>query len=215
MPSDSRPFLRVGLTGGIGAGKSIVAGMFAELGRTVFSADEIAKDLMVSSDEVRQAVVRAFGAESYHADGSLNRGFLAGRIFSQSRLRHSLEGIVHPVVIAEILSRIHYLPQERQLPYVVIEAALIYESGFDQHLDYVVVVEADEMTRIQRISARDQLSEDEIRNRMRAQLPGRVISGRGDFVIKNNGSLNDLRNAVAFFDRILCQMSSEHSLPKN
>jgi dephospho-CoA kinase len=206
MPSSVRDFLLVGLTGGIGSGKSAAADMFKELGRRTFSADAIAKALMAEDVGVRDAIIGRFGPGAYAPDGTLNRAFLANTIFSDVRSRKALERIVHPPTIAFIQRCAASLSLDQRRPYVVVEAALIYESGFDKDLDCVIVVDADEQTRVQRIMARDRLSSGDVAARMQAQMAPASKARRADFVIANNGGLDELRSRVLFIDRLLRHM---------
>jgi dephospho-CoA kinase len=155
---------------------------------------------------VQRAVAARFGSESYLADGSLNRPFLAKTIFSSQRARKALEKIVHPATIAEIHRQIAALDDQMRRPYVVVEAALIYESGFDNDLDHVVVIEADEADRMQRLVHRDGLSREDVFRRFKAQMGPTEKSRKADFVIRNCGTVEDLRMKVKFIDTVLRKM---------
>jgi dephospho-CoA kinase len=208
MKRSSRyPFLRVGVTGGIGSGKSTVCELFAGLGRFVISADRIAKDIANDDPKARRAIELEFGAASYLPDGTLDRKKMAAVVFSDETKRAALNSIIHPLVFKEIDRRLDGLPQGQGSPYVLIEAALIYESGMDAALDVVVVVTAEESSRVARISARDNVPREEIRKRIAAQLPNEAKVKKADFVIHNDGTETELRSTVQFIDSLLTRIT--------
>jgi dephospho-CoA kinase len=206
MRNSGRDFLLVGVTGGIGSGKSAAAQLLSHLGRHTISADVVAKSLMTEDASLRSAITRQFGGSAYHHDGTLNRPFLAQTVFSDPRQRKALERLVHPPTIAFIHHQAASLPAAQRRPYMVVEAALIFESGFDKDLDRVIVVVAEEETCTRRIMARDHLSASEVAGRMRAQMSPTLKARRADFVIENNGSIDELRSRIVFIDRLLQQM---------
>jgi dephospho-CoA kinase len=202
MRSDSG-FLRVGVTGGIGSGKSEVCALFAGLGREVISADIIANEITETDDDVRRQLRTVFGEGVYAGDGRLNRAWLARVVFGDARRRKQLNGIVHPVVFRRLEARISSLSPQRAAPYIIIEAALIYESGLDRTLDCVIVVDADEQTRITRVMQRDGCTRDDVLRRIAAQMPAPRKVARADFVIRNERNATDLDCKVRFLDTVL------------
>ena len=205
MPSD-RVFFLVGVTGGIGSGKSAVCAGFEHLGRTVLSADALAREIMDRDASVKNKVLRLFGEAAYTPEGILDRKFVAERAFGDPSARKRLDAIVHPVVFREIDSRISQLSHEQRLPYIIIEAALIYESGLDKQLDYVIVVEAEQETRIRRVMERDHCSREEVLRRMAAQLAADTKVKLADFVIRNDSGNQRIHSKVQFLDHLLRQM---------
>lgn len=205
MPSD-RDFFLVGVTGGIGSGKSIVCAAFEQLGRTVISADALAREIMDSEDSVKKKVQQLFGPASYTPEGKLDRKFVAARAFSGASARKKLDAIVHPAVFREIDRRVSSLSPEQRQPYIIIEAALIFESGLDKQLDYVIVVHAEEETRIRRVIERDICTREEVLRRMAAQLPPDEKVKRADFVIRNESNSSQLASKIQFIDTLLRQM---------
>ncbi len=195
---ESRPgtTLRVGVTGGIGSGKSLVCSFFQKLGAPVLSADDIAKDLMTNDSGLRKALARLLGPEAYLADGSLNRKFIAERIFSAPALQKKVNALVHPKVAREIDRRMKAL--NGLTPYVIVEAALIYEAGLDAMLDSVVVVDAETEVRIQRVQERDRSSREDVEKRTEAQWSNKRKVQRADYVLRNNGSIHELGQNVRF-----------------
>lgn len=206
MPSD-RDFFLVGVTGGIGSGKSAVCAGFQQLGRTVLSADGIAREIMDREVPIKKKVQQLLGAAAYTSEGKLNRKFVADRVFTDSSSKKKLDAIVHPAVFREIENQVSSLPPERRNPYVIVEAALIYESGLDKDLDYVIVVEAGEETRIRRVMQRDTCSREEVLRRIAAQMAPDEKSKRADFVIRNDSSPDQLPPKIRFIDHLLTQMA--------
>jgi dephospho-CoA kinase len=196
----------VGVTGGIGSGKSAVCRAFAALGRSVISADAIARDLTERDPGVRAAIARAFGAEIYAPDGPLRRQALAALVFASAAKLRTLNAIVHPPTRAAIDAAVADLPAASRSPYVILEAALIYESGLDKQLGAVVVVRADEEVRITRVMQRDGLGRQEVLARMRAQMPAEEKARRADLIIDNNREESELGPKVRFIDTLLVHM---------
>jgi dephospho-CoA kinase len=190
--------LTVGITGGIGAGKTTVCKIFEELGAKVIYADELAKEIMENDESLKKKIKKIFGEKSY-IGGKLNRKFIADIIFSSDEKRKLLESIVHPAVIKRILSDLKKIADEGKYNFVVVEAALIFESGFDKELDYVLVVDADDEIKIKRIMERDKCSKEEVLKRMRAQLDSKIKRELADMVIINDGDIDELRKKVSFF----------------
>ena len=190
--------LTVGITGGIGAGKTTVCKIFEELGAKVIYADELAKEIMENDESLKKKIKKIFGEKSY-IGGKLNRKFIADIIFSSDEKRKLLESIVHPAVIKRILSDLKKIADEGKYNFVIVEAALIFESGFDKELDYVLVVDADDEIKIRRIMERDKCSKEEVLKRMRAQLDSKIKRELADMVIINDGDIDELRKKVSFF----------------
>ena len=202
-PTRNRDFLLVGVTGGIGSGKSVVCSLFSRLGRTVISADEIARNLTESDPTVRASIGKAFGQDLYRPDGSLDRRRLASIVFESAEALERLNSIVHPRVFKEIDRQLALLTVEKRRPYVVVEAALVFESGLDRKLDRVIVVDAIEETRISRVMERDGSSRQEVVARMSSQMSPEEKRKRADFVIQNDQTLQQLGEKVLFLDALL------------
>lgn len=180
--------------------------MFAALGRTVLSADDIGRELTNTRDDIKSAIRAAFGPDVILPDGTPDRARLAEIVFSHPPSRRKLDAIIHPHVFTAIDSALARLATERSLPYVLIEAALVYETGMDRHLDHVIVVTADEETRIQRVLARRGESREKVVARMKAQMAPQKQLQRADFVIDNSGTPAELDEKVKFLDTILSMM---------
>ena len=171
---------KVGITGGIGSGKSTVCRLFAERGVAVYDTDAAAKRLMAEDEALKRGIVARFGAESY-CDGVLNRPYLAERVFGDDKEREALNGLVHPAVIADF----ERWAEEQQGEYVVLESAILFEAGLDKHLDRVVAVLAPEALRVERAMKRDGATRAQILSRMAAQLDDDTLSRRADVSVVN------------------------------
>ncbi len=157
--------LKIGLTGGIGSGKSTVARIFEVLGVPVYYADAAAKRLMNEDDDVKLSITNAFGKDAY-INGILNRDYVAKQVFNSEEKIKTLNAIVHPATIKD--AELWF--QKQQSPYVIKEAALIFESGSNAALDYVIGVQSPENMRIRRAIQRDNISEEQVKARMSKQM---------------------------------------------
>jgi dephospho-CoA kinase len=205
--------LKVGLTGGIAAGKSVVGEMFVALGARLVQADRIAHSLMQPGEAVYNEVVRHFGREILDPDGSVNRAKLAEAAFGSataaegnrdSPIQHSrieeLNRIVHPVVIRSQDAWMQEMGRQDPHAVAIVEAALILEAGAGGHFDRLIVVTCDEEQRVARFAARQKIDLEAARNevvrRMAAQLPDEQKVKAADHVIDNSGSLDETREQV-------------------
>jgi dephospho-CoA kinase len=179
--------LRVGLTGGIASGKSTVARIFRELGASVLDADRIAREIVPPGSAALARIVRAFGKEMLGPDGTLNRAALAAVVFANEGKRRVLEGILHPLILDEIDRRIEKLARDDPGGVVVVEAALILELGRQTEFDALVVVWAEEEQQRRRLMKRDNLSAEDVDQRLGAQMPLAEKRRRAQFVVDNSG----------------------------
>lgn len=200
--------LAVGVTGGIGSGKSEVCAVFSSLGAIVYSADTLAKQLLDTDPQIQMRVKKSFGAHLYKEDGKLDRKALARLTFSDDTLLARLNAIVHPKM-TDVLQRI--IENEKRLHthnLILVEAALIYEAGIEQMFDYVIVVDAGESERLERVVRRDASTRADILQRMKAQHSPEEKAERADFVLRNTGTLADLRAKCEFLFSLLSRMSA-------
>ncbi|MGA8309659.1 MAG: dephospho-CoA kinase [Terriglobales bacterium] len=193
--------LKVGLTGGIAAGKSVVGEMFAALGAHVIQADEISHQLMQPGQAVYREVVAHFGAEILNPDGSVNRPRLAELAFSGKPSRvQELNQIVHPAVIRREEEWMEQVSQRDPQAVAIVEAALILEAGMAKGLDRLVVVTCRPEQRIERWARRLNVDEEtarrEVTRRMAVQLPDEEKIKAGDYVVDNSGPLDETRRQV-------------------
>lgn len=173
--------LKIGLTGGIGSGKTTVAKIFETLGVPVFYADQEAKRLMNTDEDLKNAIKKHFGEEAYQ-NGHLNRQYLGSVVFNDTYKLELLNALVHPVTIRHAEAWI----QKQQAPYVIKEAALLFEAGSAGPLDFVIGVYAPEALRIKRVMDRDGVSRDEVLKRIRRQIDEDIKMRLCDFVVKND-----------------------------
>ena len=173
--------LRIGLTGGIGSGKSVVAKVFETLGIPVYYADDAAKRLMNTNEELKDAIIKNFGEGSY-ANEELDRKYIASIVFNDKEKLELLNSLTHPATIRDAEE---WMKQQTSL-YIIKEAALLFESGANKNLDYVIGVYAPLPLRIKRVIAMDGISKEEIIKRISRQMDEEEKLKRCDFIITNN-----------------------------
>jgi dephospho-CoA kinase len=201
--------MQVGITGGIGSGKSMVCRIFHLLGVPVYDADSRAKSLMTTDGILISAVKKEFGVLSYNQDGTLNRNYLALEVFSDKDRLTKLNNLVHPRVGVDYE---RWLKQQTGSRYIIKEAALIFETGTYRVLDKVIVVHAPEQLRIKRVLQRDtQRSEQQIREIIRNQLPEEEKILRADYVIDNDENRLVIPQVIDL-DNSLSRMAEGHSI---
>jgi dephospho-CoA kinase len=184
---DHKQCLRVGITGGIGSGKSTVARMFAALGVPVYDADYWARWLIQHDASLRQKIVELLGPNAYDASGAYDRAYVAGIVFHDKEKLAGLNALVHPAV--ELHGRQWHEEQcHTGVPYTLKEAALLIESGSYRHLDALIVVTAPEPLRIRRVMQRDGVPAEAVQARIRNQMPEAEKAALADFVIVNDGA---------------------------
>ncbi len=174
--------LKVGITGGIGSGKSTICRFFETLGAPVYLADSEAKALMNSSPLIRSQLMRTFGRDIYQPDHTLNRKKLAQQIFQSADLLEKVNLLVHPIVRQHFLTWLN----KQNGDYVVYEAAILFESGFYPAMDFNILVTAPEEERIRRTMARGDITLEDVKNRMARQWPDKEKMKMADFVIIND-----------------------------
>lgn len=188
--------LVVGLTGGIGCGKSEVRRRLLNAGYKVLDADTLAKQLAETDPVIVSKIKREFGESMYDAAGHLQRKALAAVVFNDRQQLEKLNGIIHPRVINAVERQIDELQQQHE-KVVIVEAALHYEVHWNEAMDVMVVVNALFEKRLARVMQRDGVDEAAVRRRMANQLPLEEKVKRADYVIENNGDLAALDAAVA------------------
>ncbi|OIN58667.1 dephospho-CoA kinase [Arsenicibacter rosenii] len=175
--------LQIGVTGGIGSGKSLVCRIFQAFGVPVYAADDRAKWLTQHDPILKADIIRLLGKEAYDVQGQYNRAFVASHVFHNPDLLRQLNGLIHPRVYADTLNWV----QQQHYPYVIKEAALMKAAGDHNTLDKVVVVHAPEAVRIERIHRRDpHRSETEIRNIIARQISDEERFRIADFIVYND-----------------------------
>jgi dephospho-CoA kinase len=194
----------VGLTGGIGSGKSEVANLFAARGADVLDADQVAHDISRQGESGYDAIIASLGDEFLRADGELDRGALRRRAFDDPTFRRDLELLLHPLIAARLEQAIAKLTG----PYCILVVPLLLErSGFSRRVARVLVVDCPEQEQVRRVQARSGLDADEVRRIMATQLPRAERLAQADDVIDNSGSREALLPQVARLDARYCELA--------
>lgn len=196
--------MKVGITGGIGSGKSTVCRLFAQRGVAVYDSDAEAKRLMAESPELRAAVSARFGAEAY-AGGALNRPYLAGKVFSDPAALAGLNALVHPAVLADFAA----WAERQEGSYVILESAILFDAGLEDSVDRTVAVLAPLELRLERTCRRDKCDPEAVRRRIAAQSDDDVLSEKADYTLVNIFE-PDLEPTVAELDRIFTHEAAEY-----
>ena len=198
--------LKIGLTGGIGSGKTKLAHIFEVLGIPVYYADDAAKRLMNEDEHLKQQIIQHFGEESY-VDGKLNRSFVASVIFSDAEKTKLINSIIHPVTIADA----ELWMNKQTAPYAIKEAALIFEANAEKNLDLVIGVQSPLPIRIQRVMQRDNITEEAVLARMQKQMNEEEKMSRCDFIIINNEKELLIPQVVALHEKLLENLYRIHN----
>jgi dephospho-CoA kinase len=190
--------LKVGLTGGIGSGKTTVAQIFEVLSIPVYYADSAARDLMNKDPDLKKKIITSFGPDAYK-NGELNRTYLGSIVFHNSEKLKLLNSIVHPVTIRNSENWM----KNQKTPYAIKEAALIFEAGIEKYLDYIIGVTAPESLRIQRVIERDHITMQKVLDRVQHQMDEKEKISRCDFVIQNDGIRTLIPQVLEIHERLL------------
>ena len=200
--------LTIGLTGGIGSGKSAVADMFSRLGVPVVDADVIAHEVVEPGTKALSEVVAVFGKAILAPDGTLARGRVAEIVFEDPEKKQLLESIIHPRVREEIRA---FKQAHKDHEYIIVVIPLLLESGQQDLVDRVLVVNADERVRIRRVQARDERSEAQVRAIISNQADDAQRKAAANDMLDNNGSLEELLNAVRQLHDKYLAMAAQHN----
>ncbi len=186
--------MKVGITGGIGSGKSTVCKIFEVLGIPVYYADDRAKWLMHHQPDLVKGIKAAFGDKAYHADNTLNRPYIADIVFNNKEKLDELNALVHPAVFQDGIA---WNEAHTDAPYTLKEAAILFESGSIMTVDKVITVFAPKEIRIQRVRSRDNTTREAVEARMSKQMPEEEKIKRSDFVIYNDGEHSLIKQVLA------------------
>lgn len=178
---------KVGITGGIGSGKSTACRIFEALGIPIYDADTQAKKIMFTDISVKRKVRELLGKDAYFKNGKLNKTFIASKIFTDKTLLQKVNDIVHPAVHNDSLRWMEHYKNNKEIPYLMKEAALLIESGTYKALDKLIVVTCPEETRINRVMKRDKLTYEEVKTKVDSQMLESDKIRYADFIIKNDG----------------------------
>jgi dephospho-CoA kinase len=199
MKKQSPDKLVIGLTGGVGTGKTTAARMFKQAGADVIDADRIVHGFLARGSTAYREIVKVFGAEILLQNGEINRRDLGKLVFKDRRLRKKLERILHP----RVKRRINELIKLSRKKLVIVDAPLLYEAGMERSMDKVVVVVASSDTQMRRCRSRKGFSKEEIISRIASQLPLKDKIRSADFVIDNNGTRTHTHAQVELIRRSL------------
>ena len=189
----------VGITGGIGCGKSVVSKIIGLMGYPVYDSDKNAKKIVDESDEIRAGLISRFGTEIYNGT-KLNRKLLAEKIFSDNEARSFVNSLIHPAVLKDFIrwSELNL----KKVDVVFIESAILFESGFNKYVDKILLVISTDKLRIERIRKRDNALISEIRKRIQSQIPQKERIKKSDCIIKNDEKRSLLQQIRLFLENI-------------
>lgn len=182
---------KVGLTGGIGSGKSYVARRFAALGIPIYYADKEAKRLMIQDKTLKLGIKDLLGSEAYYKNGRLNKPYVAGKIFKDKRLLAGINHLVHPAVKRDFMA----WADRQETKYVIEESAILFENGLDKSFDTIILVTADKHLRISRVIKRDKVRKEQVIARMNQQLTDEKKLPLAKFVVINDEE-SDLNSQI-------------------
>ncbi|HAY34993.1 MAG TPA: dephospho-CoA kinase [Ignavibacteria bacterium] len=191
--------LLIGVTGGIGSGKTEVCKLLSKRGFKVLHSDKIAKNLYRTDKKLVKDIIKVFGKDIVNYKGKINLPKLREKIFSSRKYYTAINKIVHPVVISDIKKFV----KDNNYDIVIIESALIFESGLSKSMDYIITVFSNKKERIDRLKIRDEASTKSINELMKFQVDEKKKMEQSDFVIINNKSLKDLKIQTDFLSKIL------------
>ena len=187
--------LKIGLTGGIGSGKTTVANIFKQLGIPIYLSDDRAKALMLENESLRKSLIGLFGEQSY-VDGVLNRAYIASKVFTNKEELNKLNALVHPVLEKDFEA----WSIVQQSPYIIKEAAILFESGANKGLDKVILVEAPKELKISRVVQRDGIERSDVIARMDKQWSDEKKRAFSDDVIINDEKFSLLEQVLKLHD---------------
>ena len=210
----SRPFLLVGLTGGIATGKSTVAKMLRELGCVIIDADVLAREVVEPGEPAYEDIVAEFGSDVTQADGSLDRKRLGAIVFADAARRKRLEAMTHPRIRERFARRLQELTEQGFAGLVFFDAAVMIESGNYRNMDRLVVVATDEATQRERLQGRDGIGADEAARRMASQMPVTEKAKLADHVIDNAGDRTATERQVRrVHEALLAELRTRQGAP--
>lgn len=192
--------IQIGVTGGIGSGKTTVCRLFETIGIPVYYADTRAKQIMVENQDLIAGIKSTFGEKAYTPEGQLDRAYLAQIVFNDQSKLNQLNALVHPVVHQDSAD---WLAAQKGVPYTLYEAALLIESGGYQRMHKLITVFASQETRVQRVIKRDGSSREQVLARLNKQLPEIEKIKKADFIINNDGQHSLIQQVYALHHKFL------------
>ena len=187
--------LKIGLTGGIGTGKTTVAKEFEAMGVPVYYADDRAKEIMQKDPEIKAQIMSLFSKKAYK-DNSLNTRYISGIVFENPNLLKKLEKIVHPAVRKDFCIWV----KKQKADYIIVENAILHKTGMDQLVDFVVTVTANETERLKRLKKRDGKTETALKKIIKNQDSTNKLLKKTNYILENNGNLKNLKEKILKLD---------------
>ena len=185
-----------GLTGGIGTGKSTASGMFSELGAHIIDADKIARDILPAGSPLLKIITQTFGKDILNDDGSLNREKLGRMVFSDKKLLGKLNTLTHSYIIRNIKEEKTELEKSQPDGVIILDAPLLYETTLERAVEKVIVVSSTREIQLKRLVENRGMAQEDAENRINSQMPVEEKAKRANYVIDNNGTIDDLRLLV-------------------
>ncbi|MEC8739221.1 MAG: dephospho-CoA kinase [Bacteroidota bacterium] len=192
--------IQVGVTGGIGVGKTTVGQIFETLGAPIYKSDDRAKILMNSSDELKSQIIEAFGYDAYNRDKQLNRSYLATVVFNNPKKLQVLNSLVHPTVLEDYRN---WFSEQNNVPYTIKEAALMFETDSHKSMDCIIVVTCPINLRIDRIVKRDHMKRDEVLKRIENQMSDKQRLEKAQYRVKNDGKQSIIKQTIDLHHKFL------------
>jgi dephospho-CoA kinase len=193
--------LVVGITGGIGSGKSTFCEILTQNNFPVIHSDNMAKEIMATDDAVKKRIIETLGTQSYFNDGKINTHYLRDIVFNDFEKLQILNSIVHPAVIKKTKEKIEDLKKNNRI--IFVESALIYEANFDELFDFIILIYSEQNERLRRVKQRSNLTDEEILKIMQTQIPDEEKRKYADIIVENNDNIDDLKNRAKFILTIL------------
>ena len=200
----------VGLTGGIGSGKSAAAKLFSELGVSIVNADQIARDIVEPGSAALDAIAEHFGSDILLDDGALDRAQLRQKIFANPNERQWLEQLTHPLIGTAIFDFLNAKRNDNEAPYRILESPLLMETSQQQLAQRLLLIDVPEAVQIARTMARDNNTEEQVRAIIEAQMSREEKRSRADDIIENTGTLEQLQQRVSALHEKYCQLAQSY-----
>ncbi len=193
--------LVVGITGGIGSGKSTFCEILTQNNFPVIHSDNMAKEIMATDDAVKKRIIETLGTQSYFNDGKINTHYLRDIVFNDFEKLQILNSIVHPAVIKKTKEKIEDLKKNNHI--IFVESALIYEANFDKLFDFIILIYSEQRERLRRVKQRSNLTDEEILKIMQTQIPDEEKRKYADIIVENNDNIDELKSRAKFILTIL------------
>jgi len=193
--------LVVGITGGIGSGKSTFCEILTQNNFPVIHSDNMAKEIMAADDAVKKRIIETLGTQSYFNDGKINTHYLRDIVFNDFEKLQILNSIVHPAVIKKTKEKIEDLKKNNHI--IFVESALIYEANFDKLFDFIILIYSEQRERLRRVKQRSNLTDEEILKIMQTQIPDEEKRKYADIIVENNDNIDELKSRAKFILTIL------------